>query len=140
MTAAADPFGALRTILLADSDVDTACGGRVFCFAVPKAEVKAMPRAAVLLKPAAGPRARSYQELTRQRVTVDCIGDTLDVAWDLWLTVKPVLNQVERVTAANALIHSATMEAEGVNGVDPFTQWPTTFSSWIVLASDIAIP
>jgi hypothetical protein len=140
MSAAADPLGALRTILLADADVAAASGGNVYCIEIRREDVKAMPRAAVLLKPAGGPGARGYQQFGKLRVTVACYGETGDESWTLWLTVKPVLQQLARVTSQHALIHSATMEADGAFGIDPTTQWPTTFSSWLVLASDIATP
>jgi hypothetical protein len=140
MSAAADPLGALRSILLADADVAAASGGHVYCIEIRRRRRQGDAARRSAAEACRRSRARGYQQFGKQRVTVACYGETGDESWTLWLTVKPVLQQLARVTSEHALIHSATMEADGAFGIDPTTQWPTTFSSWLVLASDIATP
>lgn len=138
MTEAADPLGALRAILLADADVNAITGGRVRCLALHQDDVAAMPLTAVVLKPAGGPGAAGYQQFGKRRVDVTCYGATLDDSWDVYLTVQPVLHQLEQVVSQAVLLHSVTEESAGASGIDPFTQWPTTYSTWLVLAADVA--
>lgn len=142
MTAAADPLGALRTFLLANADVNTATGGRVRCLSLLAADVTAMPRACVLLKPAGGPGepGGGYQQYGKTRIDVICYGATEDESWDVYLAAAAALKALQRVKAANVLLHSADVSSKGATALDPVKQWPVTYSSWLVLASEIAAP
>jgi hypothetical protein len=91
-----------------------------------------------VLKPAGGPGARGYQQFGKKRIDVTCYGTTLDESYDIYLAVQPVLQQLKRAVVQNVLLHEATEESAGSTGVDPFTQWPTTYSSWLLLSSDTA--
>jgi hypothetical protein len=90
-----------------------------------------------VLKPAGGPGARGYQLFGKKRIDVTCYGTTLDESWEIYLAVQPRLHQLKRVVLQNVLLHEATEESAGSSGIDPFTQWPTTYSSWLLLAADI---
>lgn len=137
MSEAADPLGALRAYLLADTGLDTAVDGRVRCLRLHDDDVAAMSVAAIVLKPAGGPGAKGYQQFGKRRVDVTCYGSTLDESWDIYLTVQPLLQQLRRAVYQGVLLHNATEESAGSSGIDPFTQWPTTYSSWILLAADV---
>lgn len=138
MSAAADPLGALRALLLADPTVAGLVGQRVRCLALHDDDEKAMPYQLVLLKPAGGPGAKGFKQFGTRRIDVTCYGATIDESYDLYLAVQPVLHQMSRVKLQNVLLHSASEESAGSSGIHPVTQWPTTYSSWLVTAADIA--
>lgn len=140
MTPAADPIAALRTILLADPDLDTAVNGQVYGGEIPEAESKSMPVAAVVLRPAGGPSTPGggYQQFGKQRVDVVCYGHTLSESYAIDRLVYPILNAIQRQVADSVLVHSATCEAKAATARDPLKQWPTTYSSWLVLAAEVA--
>lgn len=139
---AADQLEALRTILLADPTVSGIAGTRVRCLALHPDDEKALTAqtacAAIRLKPAGGPGARGYQQFGKRRVDITCYGSSIDESYDLYLAVQPLLHQIARVKIAGVLLHSAREESAAVSGINPLTQWPETYSSWLVLASDIA--
>lgn len=137
---AADPLGALRAFLLADAGVVALVADRVRCLALRDSDEEAMPAAAIVLKPAGGPGSPGggYQQFGKTRVDVTCYGRTLDESYDLYLTVMPLLKQLQRVKAQNVLLHSAELESKGSTALHPVTQWPTTYSSWLVTAAEIA--
>jgi hypothetical protein len=138
VTEAADPLGALRDYLLNDPSIVAAVADRVYCLSIRDDEVKQMPQAAIVLKPAGGPGARGYQQFGKKRIDVTCHGSTLDESWDVYLTMLPVLQQLTRIVSQSVLLHSATIESAGAAGINPLTNWPTTYSSWLVQSSDIA--
>jgi hypothetical protein len=139
LTAAADPLEALRDYLLSDTDVATAVANRVRCLQLLDVDIDVMPYAVVLLTPAGGPGAHGYQQFGKKRIDVTCFGATKDESWDVYLKVKPVLHELRRYLSDDGvLIHTAEEEAAGAAGIDPFTQWPTTYSSWLVTASEVA--
>lgn len=139
---AADPLEALRSILLADATVTGLVGDRVRCLSLHADDEKALTAqtscAAIRLKPAGGPGARGYQQFGKRRVDITCYGASVDESYDVYLAVQPILHQLERVTVGTVLIHSATEESSAAVGVNPLTQWPETYSSWLVLAADVA--
>lgn len=138
MTPAPDALEALRALLLADSDVTALVVDRVRCLALHADDAPSMPRAAVVLKPAGGPKNAGYMQHGKKRVDVTCYGTTLDESWDLYLAVEPVLASVERVVSQGVLLHSATETSKGASGIDPLKQWPTTYSTWLVLHAETA--
>jgi hypothetical protein len=138
MSAAVDPVAAIRTILLADSDVAALVGTRIGD-EVPASAVASMPQAAIVLNPAGGPGrpGGGYQEYGKQRIDVICYGETLGQSWRVYLAAYAALKQLQRQISEGVLVHSAEVSSKGSRGLDPTTQWPTTFSSWLVLASEI---
>lgn len=140
MSEAADPLGALRSYLLTDAGLSDAVDGRVRCLALHADDTKNADGpgiAAIVLKPAGGPGARGYQQFGKKRIDVTCYGTNLDESWDIYLTVKPLLHHLRRVVSQGVLLHSAREESAGASGIDPFSQWPTTYSSWILQAADV---
>lgn len=110
---------------------------------VPAAQNASMPREAIVLSPAGGARAASYQEFGERRVDVLCFGPNQAQSYVLYLAVFAALKQLRRSrvsVAANSyvLLHWAHCSAEGVTAREPETGWPATLSSWQVLASEIA--
>lgn len=137
---AADPIAALRTLLLATGSVTALVTDRVRALRLHADDAKTMPVSLVLLKPAGGPGGEAYQEYGKTRVDVICYGATEDDAYDLYLTVYPVLKAIQRTKVANVLLHECSVSSKGSTAIDPLKQWPVTYSSWLVLAAEIAAP
>lgn len=131
-----DLMSALKAILLADSTVANLVVKRVG-MEVPEADAKNMPVAAIVLKPAGGPKDGGYQTTGNQRVDVICYGESLAESWTVYLAVYTVLNAIERELSQGVLVHSADVQAKGATARDPLKQWPVTYSSWLVLASEV---
>lgn len=133
-----DVIAALRTVLLANPAVTALVVDRVGGDDVPAGQVKNMPQSCVLLNPSGGPGGdEGYNEFGWQRVDVFCHGATLTESWQVYLAVYTALKQMRRQVAANVLLHSAEPVSKGARGTDPVTEWPTTLSSWQILASEV---
>lgn len=133
-----DPITPLRTLLLADSAVAARVGTRVYGGELED-DATAMPRANVVLKPAGGPGfPGDGNDFGKIRIDVVCYAATLHEAWLLYLDVEAVLNGISRRKSDGVLLHSASVSSKGTTARDPEKQWPTTYSSWLVLASRVA--
>lgn len=137
---AADPIGALRTLLLATGSITAVIGQRVRALELHVDDAATMPQATIVLKPAGGPGGEAYQDYGRTRVDVICYGATLDESLDVYLAVYPVLKSIQRAKVAGVLLHSASVSSKGATARDPLKEWPVTYSSWLVLAAEIAAP
>lgn len=140
MTAAADPTSALRTLLLANGTVVALVGARVRALELHADDAKTMPQACIVLKPAGGPGGEAYQDYGRSRIDVICYGATLDESLDVYLAVYPALKSIQRAKVAGVLLHSAEVSSKSSTARDPVKEWPVTYSSWLVLAAEIAAP
>lgn len=140
MSAAVDPIKGVRALLLADTDVAALVGDSVYGAEIPETLSASMPVAAIVLKPAGGPSrpGGGYQQFGAVRVDVVCYGETLKQSWSVYLAVYTALQDLRRGVYDGVLLHSADPSSKGVTARDPVTQWPTTYSSWLVLASEVA--
>lgn len=140
MPAVADPIGALVAVLKADADVAALVGTRVFGSDLPGDESDSMPRAAVVIKPAGGGLLDpGYQRWNDSRVDLICYAETPKLGADLYRTAHPVLKQLSRSEWAGCLLHWARPAGGPITMRDIDTDWPFTFSSWQVLASEQAV-
>jgi len=135
----ADPLAAVRALLEADAAVAAIVGTRVSGGELPEAETKNMPRPNIVLKPAGGPGepGGGYQDYGKTRIDVICYGSTLNDSWLLYLAAYTALKAISRVKSSGVLLHSAQVSSKGSTARDPVKQWPVTYSSWLVLASEI---
>jgi hypothetical protein len=142
MTVIADPVAGLVEFLKADApDVEDLTSGRVFGGQLPKSENPAEPRACVVLRPAggAGQFGGGYQQFSDQRIDAFCYGPTPHDAYQLWMTVHVALKQLERTVRAKTLIHWCRPTGGPLSLRDSSTEWPYTFASFQVLASEIPL-
>lgn len=136
-----DPVAAVRALLLADAAVAARVGTRI-TGEIVEAEAPNMPRQNIVLKPAGGPSepGGGYQDYGKVRLDVICYGSTLNESWLLYLDTYAVLRAIRRVKSQSVLVHSAEVSSKGSTARDPVKQWPVTYSSWFVLASEITAP
>lgn len=124
-----DPIELVVTLLRADTDVAALVAARVYGGALP--EDLAMPQAAVVVRPAGGPGRRGAQGWRLNRVDTVCYGATLRESWQTHLAVREAL---ETLTPADGL-KEAHVTSDGTNALDPVTQWPTCYASFLVLST-----
>lgn len=137
----ADPIAALHTVLLADPTVAGLVVDRVYGLELHPDVTDSMPRAAIVLSPAGGGLlGRGSQQFGDIRVDVTCYGETLYESWLVYLAAYDVLKAIERRKVNGVLLHWARPSSRGDNARDPEKQWPTCYSSWQVLAAEIAAP
>lgn len=136
-----DPVAAVRTILLADSAIAALVGTRV-SGEIEDDEAKNMPRANIVLSPSGGPGnpGGGYQQYGKTRLDVICYGANLYESWLVYLAAYGVLKAIQRAKAAGVLVHTAEVSSKGSAARDPVKQWPVTYSSWLVQASEVAAP
>jgi hypothetical protein len=132
----ADVIPALKDILLADSTVSDLVVKRIG-MEVPEADAENMPVAAIVLKPSGGPGNGGYQTTGKKRVDVICYGESLEDSWAVYLAAEAALNAIKRNVSQRVLVHSADVQAKGSTARDPVKKWPVTYSSWLVLASEV---
>lgn len=136
----ADPIAALIALLKDDADVTTEVGTRVFGGELPPEETESMPRSAIVVKPAGGGFLGSaYQQWGDTRADVVFYGSTPKDAWDVYRAAHPVLKQLGRSHWAGCLLHWAKLSGGPVSMRDADTDWPVVFTSWQVLASEVAV-
>lgn len=140
MSAAPSPITALIEHLKADTDVAEIVGTRVFGTEIPEDESGSMPEATVVIKRAGGlgTLGGGYQEFGDIRVDVLCYGATPYLAEELLLAVHPALKQLRRAVYSGCLLHWANPAGGPLPLRDPDTDSPLFFSSWQVLAAEIA--
>lgn len=136
---AVDVIRPLRSLLLADDAVAAIATTAVFGGELPAA-FSPLDAPAVVLKPAGGPGSPGggYQQYGKTRVDVITFGPTLDDSWLLYLAAYDVLKAIERDVVGGVLLHSAQVSSKGSTARDPVKQWPVTYSSWQVMAAEVA--
>lgn len=123
-----DPIGDIVKLLKADTAVAASAGTRVYAGGIPEKQQAAMPQATVVVKAAGGPGRRGYNRYRQTRIDTICYGADPHESWLLHCAVREVL-ELLRMTGA---IFWATPSSDGTNAIDPTTQWPTCFASYIV--------
>lgn len=146
VTELAYDVAALRKYLLSDADVNTLSGGRVFGNELPDAEAALMPRKCVVINSAGlgsrGLAARSYMPISSRTKVVRCYGETPYDTRLLFNAVDRALKLLSRrlVTPdglSAQLLYSAVSTGGVTTAREQQTDWPVSFSSYDVLASDV---
>lgn len=135
-----DPLAALIAYLKADADVTAAVGTRVFGGELPPGETKSMPRKAIVIRPSGGPQTfgGGYQQYGELRLDFFAYGETPLEAFNVWRALHPALKQMRRNRQSTTLLHWAQPSGSPIALRDPDTDWSYNFSSWVVLAAEVA--
>lgn len=126
-----DPIAELIVLLEADTDVIALAGDNIFGGSLTADAKQNMPQPAIVVAPAGGPGRRGYTNWRRQRVDTTCYGATLTQSWLLHLAVREVLENLQR----NGSLFWAETLSDGTNAIDPRTQWPTCFATYMVASA-----
>lgn len=131
-----DPLAALRTVLLADADVATLCGTRVFAAELPKAEAEYMPRTCVVLVYSGGFERVATDPIIRPRVDAYSYGETFHVAGQVDRAVYSALKALRRQKVGEVLIHGVGLAGGPVPLRDSDAGWPVMMRSMSVIADE----
>jgi hypothetical protein len=126
-----DPIAEIVALLAGDAAVAALAGTRVLGGSLTDAVREEMPAAAVVVKAAGGPGRRGFEKVRRTRIDTICYGANLEQSDELHRAVREMLETL-RPTGS---IRSAIVSSDGNGAVDPTTQWPTTFASYLVLSA-----
>jgi hypothetical protein len=118
--------------LRAHPDVAPLAGARIYPAELPADEAVDMPRYAVVMEPMGGKGPASAARDLRPRVDITCYGATPKQSRMLWLAVADALQELNRATFANSLLHNALLLAGPIQTRHPETHWPLTWGSWQV--------
>lgn len=129
-------FVGLVNLLKADAEIVALVGTRVFGYRLPASEAGSLPRKTIVIRPAGGPGARGFVKHRFIRVDVFCYGETEFEADELCREVHDTLKQLPRTKAASALINNVDNEAGPIYMVDPDTDWPVVWESWLVATAE----
>ena len=132
----ANPLTAVRSHLLNDADLRTLASTRVYAGELPKSEADNMPRQSVVVTLAGGAGPASDVPIMQIVIDVTCYGATGLQATSLYLATRAALRTLRRDLAADSLLHSAVELSGPMELRDPDTDWPLTWSSWRVVASE----
>ena len=135
-----DPVTAAMAILAADSDILALTGGRVFGGLLPESEQPNMPRAGVVVREAGGGLiGTAWENFIDVRLDMFAYGATVREAFEVSRAVHAAMKNLTRTTTANgAVVHWAKQDGGPFQALDPDTTWPSVFSSWQVLVSEVA--
>lgn len=137
MTEIPDTLAELVTLLLADDGVTSAVGqdddlgSYVFGAELPEALNGDSPPPAVVLTFAGGPGRLKRLKLRRVRVDTTCYGPTLEVANRVHRVVREALENAPRTQT----LLGVETSSDGALARDRWTQWPTCYASYLVLAA-----
>lgn len=127
-----DPIAEIRTLLIADSSVNSLVSGRVYGDEIDQADQANMPRAVVVLRESGGPGRLGLTLYRRTRIDTLCYGKDLSESALLHRYVREVLETMDRPTGT---LFTAEVSSDGKNGRDPETQWPVSIASYLVLSA-----
>jgi hypothetical protein len=139
-----DYITGVRAFLLADASVAALVSTRVYGVELPDsdAEVKAMPRKAVVLVPAGGDLLvgrRSYLRVSDPRMDVFSYGETAYETSRVDRAVRGALKQMRRNTQGTTMLYSADPVSTARVFRDPDTEWRSLVSTYTVLHSEVTI-
>lgn len=127
-----NPITAIRTMLLADTDVAAEVGTRVFGQELPRGQTEAMPQKCLVVTSVGGIDPAAYIPVGHVRLDVRCYGKTPREADSVWVDVYDALKYLERAVHGTTLLHSAQMEGGPRSLRDPDAGWPFTLSTWVL--------
>ena len=132
--AEADIIGAIVAGLKASADVNGYTGGRVFGGELPDDETKAMPRAAIVVRPSGGASltAGSFSDHDTQRLDVLAYAATPWEANMLSRLARRALTAIRRQVIGGCLIHWVERAGGFSAGRDKDAAWPVAFQSFQV--------
>ena len=137
-----DVVAAVRSYLLGVPEVAGLVGTDVYGAELPRGLVDAMPRKVLVLRPSggvtAGPGVRDYTALMQPRLDVLHYGETPYEALRLERAVRAALGTLDRVVAAQVLLHAAIPAGGPITFRDGETDWPLVVEAWTVLAATVA--
>lgn len=136
-----DRLAALIDYLTEHPDIDALVDGRVYGRTIPREDTNSMPRKCITLSLVAGSPGRfTLLKVSSSRMDVRCYGETDTEAMAVHLAVFEVLKNLERLAHGDTLIHRASPEIGMFPHQDPdIPEWPVVFSSWELLAAEVAI-
>lgn len=142
-----DVMPSIRAFLLADADVATNTGSRVYSGELPETQTDAMTERALVLQPAGGSYPTSYQALAKQRIDLRCYGQTYAGARRVWLAAYGALNFMTRNipdttilpelddpgdAPGAVMLESAKCDGGPVHRRERMTDWPMYWGSFLV--------
>lgn len=141
MTEIPDNVAAVVQLLIDAVGVNELCEGRVQGGELPESLTTSMPQYVVVVRPSGGVQAfgTAYQEYGDSRLDVLCYGATPQQAHKLYRRVHPVLKHLRRQAVNGCLLHWARTAGGPFQLREQDTSWPFTFSSWQVLAAEVAV-
>lgn len=126
-----DTLAELTTLLLADDAVAALVGEHVHGGELPPEFNGDTPPASVVLSPAGGPGRRGALKLRRTRIDTTCYGPTLEITWAIHAAVREALENAPR----SQTLLNIKVSSDGALARDRWTQWPTCYASYLVLAA-----
>ena len=137
----ADAKAAVIAYLLADADVASLAGTRVFgdeeAFRGVIDEV--IPKT-VTVNRSGGMDDRGYAPLDHQRFDIKCFGETRYEASKLYdalrLAMKAMVPTTISLNDGSVRLYNANRSGGAMDLVDPDAQWPYVWSSWMVTCDD----
>lgn len=133
-----DVMGALRTMVLADSDVFGLVGDRVYVNKIPRSVIEDAdtfhPPKMLVLRMAGGAGKADLLPIDQPTISTLCYGETDEEAdrvrrgvWELFVAAR-------RVTHDQVLIHHINPTGGAVPNVEPDLVWPVIAQTYTVLA------
>lgn len=130
----ADPVAGLVALLKGAPSFSALADDRAFGGELPADEAASMPRRALVVKPSGGVSltGASYVEADTQRIDLFAFGATPQEAAELMSVAALILRRIDRVVAAQTLIHWCQPAGGYSSGREPDTNWPRVFQSFQV--------
>ena len=131
-----NPIKSLMTILQNDETIMILTGGLFFGGELPRDQMHYLPRKCLVLLPSPTSGAGGYAPLDFTNVDTYCYGASHIEAYDIDLEVYRVIKNINRESASDMIIYSATMTSGPVIARDPESDWPYVMRTYNVLTSD----
>ncbi|MBN9393434.1 MAG: DUF3168 domain-containing protein [Chloroflexi bacterium] len=139
MAIAPDPMLALIAYLLADTDVASLAGARVYGAELPEGASQPVLPPTVLIQDAGGLGDRGYSDQYNWRVDVFAYGPDPEQAKQLQMACIGALRKLERRVVNGTMLYSASKEAGPNPGRSQTSLWPFSFSVWSVETSYLEV-
>lgn len=136
-----DVIAALVAFLKDDPGINIVTAGRISGGELPPSVTNLMPTKTIVVKDAGGLESigQAYQEYGDKRYDIICYGTTPKTAKDVYRNVYPAMKNLRREVHLQTLLHWAKQAGGPMPLRDPDTDWPSTFSSWQVLAAEVTV-
>lgn len=134
-----DYIAGIIGIMLADSDINTLVGNKIYGLVFPRDEINNMPQNMITVASIGGTPIFNHMQLNFNVIEVRCYGSTYYEAWRVHIATHSLLKNISRQTHDKLLVHSVLPVNGPISLRDPEFEWPNVLSTWRLFVAEAPV-